>query len=138
MAQQLRIAPYQSRNCNRPGGAIPMNQNNPNNSTNPINLLNPNNSTYSAKVPKMKQITDQVRQFIVENFLFGNDENLTDETSFLDEGIIDSTGVLELVTFLEENFSIKVEDEELIPENLDSIKNVANFVATKAEHSAVA
>ena len=86
----------------------------------------------------MKQIKDQIRQFIVENFLFGQDENLTNETSFLDEGIIDSTGVLELVTLLEENFSIKVEDEELIPENLDSIKNVANFVATKAEHSAVA
>jgi acyl carrier protein len=86
----------------------------------------------------MKQIKDQIRQFIVENFLFGQDENLTNETSFLDEGIIDSTGVLELVTFLEEKFSINIEDEELIPQNLDSIMNVANFVENKAEQSAAA
>lgn len=79
----------------------------------------------------MENLTEQIRQFIIENFLFGNGDNLTDDTSFLEEGIIDSTGVLELVTYLEENLSIKVEDEDLIPENLDSINNVAKFVQRK-------
>jgi acyl carrier protein len=73
----------------------------------------------------------QIREFIIENFLFGNANGLKDETSFLEEGIIDSTGVLELVTFLEENFDIQVADEELIPENLDSINNVTNYLERK-------
>jgi len=77
------------------------------------------------------KIADQIRHFVVENFLFGNDDDLTDDTSFLDEGIIDSTGVLELVTFMEEKFSIKIEDNELTPENLDSISNIKKFVQTK-------
>jgi acyl carrier protein len=73
----------------------------------------------------------QIRNFIIENFLFGNAEGLKDDTSFLEEGIIDSTGVLELVTYLEEEYSIKVDDEELIPENLDSINNLAAYLAKK-------
>lgn len=72
-----------------------------------------------------------VRNFIIENFLFDDDGSLKDETSFLDEGIIDSTGILELVEFLDEEFSITIEDDELIPENLDSINNVCKFVAGK-------
>ena len=74
---------------------------------------------------------DKIRLFIVENFLFGKDEDLTDDSSFLEEGIIDSTGILELVSFLEEEFSISVDDEELIPENLDSIKNVVGYLEKK-------
>jgi len=76
-------------------------------------------------------IKAKIRAFIVENFLFGKDEGLNDETSFLDEGIIDSTGILELVSFMEEEFHIKVEDEELVPENLDSIKNVVAYLEKK-------
>ncbi len=76
-------------------------------------------------------IKNKIRTFIVENFLFGKDEGLEDETSFLDEGIIDSTGILELVSFMEQEFHIKVEDEELIPENLDSIKNVVAYLKKK-------
>jgi len=72
-----------------------------------------------------------IRDFVIENFLFGEANGLKDDTSFLEEGIIDSTGILELVTFLEDEFSITVEDEELIPENLDSIGNVANFLERK-------
>ena len=72
-----------------------------------------------------------IRDFVIENFLFGEANGLKDDTSFLEEGIIDSTGILELVTFLEDEFSITVEDEELIPENLDSIGNVANFIQRK-------
>ncbi len=72
-----------------------------------------------------------IREFIVENFLFGDGNGLKDDTSFLEDGIVDSTGILELVTFLEEEFSIAVEDEELVPENLDSINNVTNFLERK-------
>ena len=70
----------------------------------------------------------KIREFISDNFLFGNDEGLSDDTSFLEEGILDSTGILELVEFLEETFSIKVKDEELIPENLDSIANILRYI----------
>ena len=77
------------------------------------------------------ELKDKIRTFVVENFLFGNNENLEDTTSFLEEGIIDSTGVLELVGFIEEEFSIIVEDEELIPENLDSIYNVSAYLGKK-------
>ncbi len=79
----------------------------------------------------MSEPKDKIRAFVVENFLFGSDENLEDNTSFLDEGIIDSTGILELVSFLEEEFSITVEDEELIPENLNSINNVSAYLERK-------
>ncbi len=79
----------------------------------------------------MSETRDKVREFIVENFLFGADDGLTDKTSFLDDGIIDSTGILELVSFLEEDFGIEVDDEELIPENLDSIKNVVGYLEKK-------
>ena len=79
----------------------------------------------------MSEIKDKVRAFVVENFMFGNDEGLEDDTSFLENGIIDSTGILELVNFLDEEFSISVEDEELIPENLDSIKNVTSYLQKK-------
>ena len=79
----------------------------------------------------MSEIKGKVREFIVENFLFGKDDGLVDDASFLDEGIIDSTGILELVNFLEEEFSISVEDDELVPENLDSINNVVAFLGKK-------
>ena len=79
----------------------------------------------------MSETKSKIKEFIIENFLFGNANGLKDDTSFLEEGIIDSTGVLELVTFLEENFSIQVDDEELIPENLDSINNVSAYLERK-------
>ena len=74
---------------------------------------------------------ERIRSFIIENFLFGNDDGLKDNASFLEEGIIDSTGILELVNFMEEEFSITVDDEELIPENLDSINNVTSYLDRK-------
>ncbi len=79
----------------------------------------------------MSETKEKIKTFIVENFLFGSEDGLKDETSFLEEGIIDSTGILELVTFLEEEFSITIEDEELVPENLDSINNVTAFLERK-------
>jgi acyl carrier protein len=69
-----------------------------------------------------------VREFVIKNFIFEDDGSLTPETSFLDNGIIDSTGVLELIAFVEEAYGIKVKDHEIIPENFDSIRNIASFV----------
>lgn len=86
------------------------------------------------KEPKMSDQKIKIKTFIIENFLFGNTDGLNDDTSFLEEGIIDSTGILELITFLEEEFSIKVDDEELIPENLDSINNIAAFLELKLQN----
>lgn len=77
------------------------------------------------------EIINTIRNFIIENFLFEEDENLKEETSFLENGILDSTGILELIAFLEETYGIEVEDEELIPQNLDSIANVAQYVRKK-------
>lgn len=74
---------------------------------------------------------EPVREFVVENFLFGDSGKLSDDTSFLKSGVLDSTGVLELINYLEETFSIKVEDDEVVPENLDSLRNVGNFVKSK-------
>jgi len=72
-----------------------------------------------------------VREFVVENFLYGDTDGLHEDTSFLERGIIDSTGILELVSFLEETYSIIVEDDELIPENLDSLGNISRFLEGK-------
>ena len=69
-----------------------------------------------------------IRGYIVENFLFGDDEGFDDQTSFLEDGIIDSTGIMELVEFVENHFNLQVDDEELVPENFDSIQNIVNFL----------
>lgn len=75
---------------------------------------------------------EKIREFIFKNFLFeAADSNLKDDDSFLEQGIIDSTGMLELVVFLEESFGVKVEDEELVPENLDSVNSLADFITRK-------
>ena len=80
----------------------------------------------------MDSTTDILTAFINESFLPGLPGVQIDEnTSFLDSGLIDSTGVLELVDFLEESFDIEVEDSELVPENLDSIKNLSRYLESK-------
>ncbi len=80
----------------------------------------------------MDETITQVRRFIFENFLFDADEeDLKNDASFLDQGIIDSTGVLELVEWLEDTFDITVDDDELIPENLDSVNQLAAFITRK-------
>jgi len=73
----------------------------------------------------------EIRAFVVENFLFGDEGDLRDDTSFMESGIIDSTGILNLIAFLEERFGVSVADDELVPENLDSLARVAQFVARK-------
>ena len=82
--------------------------------------------------------SSKVREFVVENFLFGDGESLREDTSFMEEGIIDSTGILELVFFLEESFNISVEDDELIPENMDSLTSIAGFISRKLNGSSAA
>jgi len=80
----------------------------------------------------MQEYIAPIRKFILTNFLFDANENeLQNDASFLEQGIIDSTGVLEMVEWLEENFDIKVEDEELVPENLDSVLLLAAFIEKK-------
>jgi acyl carrier protein len=76
-------------------------------------------------------IEREVNDFVITNFLFGEPSDLRPDESLLAKGVIDSTGVLELVAFLEDNYMIKVEDQEVIPDNLDSIRNVASYVAKK-------
>jgi acyl carrier protein len=77
------------------------------------------------------EIKEQIKQFFEDNFMAEFEDGFNDASSFLEHGIIDSTGVLELVSFLEENFEIKIEDNELIPENLDSFSSIENFINTK-------
>ncbi|MCY2954887.1 MAG: acyl carrier protein [Planctomycetota bacterium] len=75
---------------------------------------------------------NEVRQFVVENFLYGQDDGaIQRDSSFVDNGVIDSTGVLELVAFLEKTYGIKVEDGEITPDNLDSISRVARYIEQK-------
>ncbi|MBN1418799.1 MAG: acyl carrier protein [Planctomycetes bacterium] len=82
------------------------------------------------------RVEDEIRRFLRENFLFEDGEgSLTNTDSFLEKGIIDSTGILEVVTFVEEKYGIHVEDDELIPENLDSIEKLAGFIARKRDGS---
>ena len=78
-------------------------------------------------------VEDKVRNYILENYLFTDDQSeLNNDDSFLEKGIIDSTGILEVIFFLEEEFGISVDDEEMIPENLDSVDNIVKYLSTKS------
>jgi len=82
----------------------------------------------------MSQIETTIRQFIADNFLFRDDRSsLDDHESLLEAGLIDSTGVLELVSFLETEFTIQMADEDIVPANLDSIRAIVSFVTSKLE-----
>ena len=74
---------------------------------------------------------EQIRQFIINNFYVADAATLKDEQSLLAAGIVDSTGVLEVIAFIEREFSITVADAEMLPENLDSIANITRFVEKK-------
>jgi len=74
------------------------------------------------------EIREQVRQFITTNFYLPPEQKLDDGDSLLDSGLVDSTGVLEIVVFIEEKLGVTVSDQEILPENLDSISKIANFV----------
>ncbi len=78
------------------------------------------------------EIERAVRNFVIDNFLFGQpDESFSDDDSFLEKGMIDSMGVLTLVDFVKDKYAIAIEDEELIPENWDSVRRITLFVEKK-------
>ncbi len=75
------------------------------------------------------QIETQIKQFILDNFLFGGSlEDIDAGASLLSTGVIDSLGVLQLITFVEETFGIQVQDEDVVPDNFDSVRNLAAYV----------
>jgi acyl carrier protein len=87
----------------------------------------------------MQILIEEIRRFVNDNFLFGQaSEELADDDSFLEKGIIDSTGVLQLVGFIQQTYDIVLEDEDLVPENLDSVRRVAAFVERKLAAKPVA
>ncbi|MGB5629196.1 MAG: acyl carrier protein [Woeseiaceae bacterium] len=78
------------------------------------------------------ELQTQVRDFILENYLFTDDTSVLGlDESLLDRGIVDSTGMLEIIMFIEDELGVQVADEEMIPENLDSVNRIAAFVARK-------
>ncbi len=80
----------------------------------------------------LSQLKLEIRSFITENFLYGADDgSLKDHASLLANGLIDSTGVLELVSFVESKYSIAVSDDELVPDNFDSVNNLSSFIQRK-------
>ncbi|MGB4786948.1 MAG: acyl carrier protein, partial [Candidatus Acidiferrum sp.] len=79
-------------------------------------------------------LNDELRKFVADNFLYGKPyEGFADDDSFIERGIIDSTAVMELVAFLEERYGIKLQDRDLIPDNLDSINSLARFVENRLQ-----
>ena len=74
---------------------------------------------------------EQTRDFIIDNFLYGDGDKLAHDTSFMLEGIIDSTGILELITFLEATYQIQIADDEIIPENMDSLESIEKYLCSK-------
>ena len=84
----------------------------------------------------MKDQKGAIKAHIVENYLFGQADELGDDTSFLDEGILDSTGILQVVFHLEDTYNIKVDDDEMLPENLDSISAICAFLERKLKPAA--
>jgi acyl carrier protein len=83
-------------------------------------------------------VEHKVRRYIIDNLLLGNESGLKDNVSLLEAGILDSTGAMELVQFLESNFGIAVEDREISPENLDCVESICAFVQRKQQLSAAA
>ena len=82
------------------------------------------------------QYLETTKQFIIDNFLFGDGAKLADDTPLFEKGIIDSTGVLELVAFIEDNFRVKVTDDELVQENFSSLTAIEKFLQSKNNKSA--
>jgi acyl carrier protein len=76
-------------------------------------------------------LSNDIREYIIDNFLFGEPGNLSDDTSFMEGGIVDSTGILEIVGYIEEKYGISIGDAELIPENFNSINNISKFLERK-------
>lgn len=80
----------------------------------------------------MENIKTDLREYIVENFLFGDTETVfADDDSFMEEGILDSTGILDIISHVENSYNIKIDDDEILPENLDSLDKMETFIKSK-------
>jgi acyl carrier protein len=89
-------------------------------------------------IQAMQQIERKIRQFVVDNYFFGKDEReFSDEDSFLDKGVLDSLGILTLVSFIQQEYAIQIDDQELVPDNWDSVRRVAQFVHKKLNSSSL-
>jgi acyl carrier protein len=86
----------------------------------------------------MDRLRTEIREFITTNFYIPDPKALRDDASLIDLGVVDSTGVLEVISFLESHFAMTVAEEETVPENLDSIQRIVAFVARKKGHSIAA
>ena len=84
------------------------------------------------------EVEKEIRDYIVENILFGDGERLEADTLVRDRGILDSAGFLEILTFVEERFGIKVEDREVVPENFSTLRKISGFVERKLKEKTVA
>ncbi len=81
--------------------------------------------------PSKESPRDRVRRFIVENFYVSDPSEVGDDVSLINTGLVDSTGMLEVIAFLETEFGIRIADQEMVPENLDSVARIAAFVERK-------
>lgn len=82
----------------------------------------------------METVKAKLKAFILQNFLYTSDTGVVDDdASFMESGIVDSTGVLEIVNFLEEEFGIKIEDDELVPTNFDTVNSLDKYVSSKLQ-----
>ena len=79
----------------------------------------------------MQDIKAKVRTFLLDNFAMGGGVTIGDDTSFMEDHILDSTGFIELITFIEETFGLAVDDAEMVPENFDSLANIEGYVTRK-------
>ena len=79
----------------------------------------------------MQDIKNSVRKFLLDNFVMGGNVTIADDTSFMKAHILDSTGFIELILFIEESFDVKVDDAEMLPENFDSLLNIEGYVDRK-------
>jgi len=85
----------------------------------------------------METIEEKIRKYIADNILYSNNGYpYPDDISFLENGIVDSMNVMEIVMYTEENFGIKVKDEDIVPANFDSVKNLAEFIRRKQKAAA--
>jgi acyl carrier protein len=94
-------------------------------------------SNAAIGIPRVEgmDVLETVKAYVVENFLYGDDSRIGPGTDFLENGILDSTGVLELVGFLEEKFGIRVEDDELVPDNMNSLEKITLYISIKTGKS---
>lgn len=77
------------------------------------------------------EISQQIREFIIDNFLFGESNHFDGNTDFFEKGILDSTGIIELVSFIEQTFNVSIEDEELIVDNFSSLNHITQYLQSK-------